>query len=69
MKMTDHYATSTGSQKSSESTKPVAVYKEIEQENERDIEEIIQENIKEWTSDLSSLLPVSHDKIHEYSHR
>ena len=45
--MTDHYATSSGSQKSSKSTKPVAVYKEIEQENERDIEEIIQENIKE----------------------
>ena len=69
MKMTDHYATSSGSQKSSERTKPVPVYKEIEQENERDIEEIIQENIKEWTSDLSSLLPLSHDKIHEYSHR
>ena len=60
MEMTDHHATS------SESTKPVAVYKEFEQDNERDIEEIIQENIKEWTSDLSKLPPVSHEKIHEY---
>ena len=64
--MTDHYATSSGSQKSNESTKPVPVIKEIEQENENDIEEIIQENIKEWTSDLFRLPPVSHDKIHEY---
>ena len=30
MKMTDHHATSSGSQKSRENTKPVAVYKEIE---------------------------------------
>ena len=66
MKMTDHHATSSGSQKSCESAKPVAVYREIEQENERDIEEIIQENIKEWTSDSSRLPPVSHDKIHVY---
>ena len=29
MKMTDHHATSSGSQKSNKSTKPVAVYKEI----------------------------------------
>ena len=64
--MTDHYATSSGSQKSNESTKPVPVIKEIEQENENDIEEIIQESIKEWTSDLFRLPPVSHDKIHEY---
>ena len=62
--MTDHYVTSSCSQKSSESTKPV--YKVIQQENERDNEEIIQENIKEWTSDLSRLPPVSHEKIYEY---
>ena len=66
MKMTDHHATYSGSQKSCESAKPVAVYREFEQENERDIEEIIQENIREWISDLSRLPPVSHDKIHEY---
>ena len=64
--MTDHYANSSGSQKSNESTKAVAVIKEIEQENEKDIEEIIQESIKEWTSDLCRLPHVGHDKIHEY---
>ena len=64
--MTDHYANSSGSQKSNESTESVAVIKEIEQENEKDIEEIIQESIKEWTSDLCRLPPVGHDKIHEY---
>ena len=53
--MTDHHAASSGSQTSRESTKPVAVYKEIEQEIEKDIEEIMQENIKEQTSDLSRL--------------
>ena len=62
--MTHDHATSSCSQKSSESTKPA--YKEIEQENERDIEKIIQENIKEWTSDLSRLPPVSHEKIPKY---
>ena len=64
--MTDHHAASSDSQKNSESTKPVAVYKEIKQYNERDTEEIIQENIKGWTSDLSKLPPVIHEKIHEY---
>ena len=48
MKMIDNYATSSGSQKSKDSTKPVAVCKEIKHENEWDIEEIIYENIKEW---------------------
>ena len=62
--MTDHHATSSCSQKSSESTKPA--YKEIEQENEKDIEEIIQENSKEWISDFSRLSPIRHEKIHEY---
>ena len=66
MEVTNHHATSSDSQKNSESTKPVAVYKEIEQDSERNIEEIIQQNIKEWTSDLSRLPPVSHEKIHEY---
>ena len=51
---------------SSESTKPVAVYKKIDQENKRDIEEIIKKNIIEWTSDLSRLPPVSNGKIGEY---
>ena len=64
--MTDHYAKSSDSQKSNESTKLVAVIKEIEQENEKDIQDIIQESIKEWTSDLFRLPPVSHGKIHEY---
>ena len=41
MKIIDHYATSSGSQKSKDSTKPVAVYKEIKQDNKWDIEEII----------------------------
>ena len=47
MAMIDYHATSGSSQKINKSTKPVPVYKEIKQENERDIEEIIQENIKE----------------------
>ena len=63
MKMRDHHAASSGSQKSSESTKPIAVYKEIEQENERDIQEIIQENIIVWTSDMSRLPPVAMTKF------
>ena len=38
--------------------------KEIEQENERGIEKIIQGNIKEWTSDLSRWPPVSRENLY-----
>ena len=42
-------------------------HKEKMQENERYIEEIIQENIKkEWINDLSRLLPVTHEKIYKH---
>lgn len=38
-------------------------YKEIDQENEKDIEEIIRKNIKFWKRDLSRLPSGTLDKI------
>ena len=46
MKIIYHHATSGGSQKSSENTKPIAVYKQIEQENERELKESFRKILK-----------------------
>ena len=64
MKITYHHATSGGSQKSSENTKPVAVYNRARKRKR--IKGIIQENTKEWTRVLSRLPPISRDKNHDY---